>query len=152
MLTERSNPKEKTVLIVDDDESICAFLKALLEKEGFNIEIAYKGDAAVKIVQSKKIDLIILDWMMPILSGFEVLKILQADDHRSIPVFVITARVTDSGTAAMIKQEVNVVEFITKPIQHAVFASRVHQILNTLAPDELKISQQMEKKSYEGRF
>ncbi len=139
MSETKISPKEKTVLIVDDDEGICTFLRVLLEKEGFNTEVAYNGDAAIKKVDEKKIDLVILDWMMPILSGFEVLKMLQTDDHRGIPVIVITARVADRKTVDMIKQEMNVAEFMPKPIKHAVFLNRLHQLLNTISPEEQKL-------------
>jgi two-component system phosphate regulon response regulator PhoB len=152
VVSGKSNPNEKTILIVDDDESICTFLKILLEKEGFKIETAYKGDTAVKVVESKRIDLIILDWMMPILSGFEVLKMLQSDEHRKIPVIVITARVTDRNTIMMIKQEMNVVDFFTKPIQHILFATRIHQLLNTLSPEDKKVQERIKNKPDGSRF
>lgn len=152
MFEDKADPKEKTILIVDDDESICIFLKTLLDKEGFKTQVAYKGDAAIKIVNSQQVDLIILDWMMPILSGFEVLKMLQTDDRRSIPVIVVTARATDRNSIAMIKQEINVVDFFNKPIQHAVFCSRIHQLLNTLSPEDKKIQERMKGTSGENRF
>src|SRR3989338_5046142 len=116
-MDDQTGASEKTILIVDDDESICAFLQTLLEKEGYKTEVADKGDSAIKIVESKKIDLIVLDWMMPILSGFEVLKTLQTDEHRKIPVVVITARASDRNTIVMIRQEMNVAEFMPKPIK-----------------------------------
>lgn len=146
-MEEKADPKEKTILVVDDDESICSFLKILLEKDGFNVEVAYKGEEALKIVESKSVDLVILDWMMPILSGFEVMKMLQTDEHRHIPVFVITARVIDRETIEMIRQEINVVDFAVKPIQHAVFLNRIHQILNTLSPVEKRIRDQIQNKN-----
>ena len=130
-MSEFADPKDKTILIVDDDESICMFLKILMEKEGFVSEPCYNGEDAVKIVGQKKIDLIILDWMMPIISGFEVLKMLQTEEHRGIPVIVITARVTDQTTIDMIKQEMNVVDFVPKPVKHTEFVKRIHEILNT---------------------
>lgn len=140
-MNDKGDPKEKTILVVDDDESICIFLKALLEKEGFNTEIASDGNQAVRIVENKPVDLIILDWMMPILSGFEVLRMLQTDEHRGIPVIVITARVTDRSTVSMIKSEINVIDFMNKPIQHVVFKHCIHQTLNTISPEEKAIKE-----------
>lgn len=146
-MDEKSDPKEKTVLIVDDDETVCTFLKVLLEKEGFKIEIASNGEFAIKVVESQKVDLVILDWMMPVLSGFEVLRMLQIGEYCDIPVIIITARVADRNTIEMIKQEMNVVEFMTKPIKHALFLNRIHQILNTLSPEERKIKEQIRNSS-----
>jgi CheY-like chemotaxis protein len=49
-MVNRSDPKEKKILVVDDDESVCSFLKTLLEKENFIVESAYDGEEALKIV------------------------------------------------------------------------------------------------------
>ena len=125
------DPKEKKILVVDDDESICFFLKTLLEKEGFGVEVCYDGSAAVKVFNRNKIDLIVLDWMMPVLSGFEVLKTLRSDKHGKVPVVVVTAQVTDAVTIDTIKKEMNVAEFISKPINNTDFISRVHKVLGT---------------------
>jgi len=126
-----ANPVEKLVLVVDDDEYICEFIKVLLEKEGFKTEAAFDGGSALEIVRSGKVDLLILDWMMPVLSGFEVLKALQEEGRQNIPVMIITARVTDENTVKMIKSEINVVDFETKPVVPNVLVARIHQILNT---------------------
>lgn len=132
-----SEPKNKTILVIDDDESICVFLKIVLEKEGFHVETAYNGDVGVKVVESVKVDLVILDWMMPILSGFEVLKMLQTSEHSGIPVIVITARITDQHSISVIRKEMNVVDYLNKPIQPGPFIKRVHEILGT-APTPAK--------------
>jgi DNA-binding response OmpR family regulator len=73
----------------------------------------------------------VLDWMMPVLSGFEVIKTLQAEKHGDIPVIVITAQVTDENTIETIRKEINVADFVAKPIQAGLFTARVHEILNT---------------------
>lgn len=137
-MSSASSPSEKTVLIVDDDEFICLFLKTVLERDGFVTEVAYNGEAALEVVRSRAVDLVLLDWMMPVLSGFEVLKALQSDASRSrIPVMVITASVTDHDTIEMIKSQMNVVDFMAKPIEHVLFLHRVHEVLNTV-PDRLR--------------
>ena len=137
-MAEKEDPKDKKILVIDDDESICLYLKALLELENFAVEDCNNGEDGVRVVNQGKVDLILLDWMMPVLSGFEVLKLLQTDEHRDIPVIVITARVTDDTTADMIRQEINVVDFVPKPIKHDYLVSRVHQILNTVPPEKSK--------------
>ncbi len=134
-MSEKASPKDKKILVVDDDESICLYLKALFELEGFPVMVCNNGEEGVAAVNREKVDLILLDWMMPVLSGFEVLKRLQADERNDIPVIVITARVTDDTTADMIRQEINVVDFVPKPIKHDYLVTRVHQILNTVPPE-----------------
>ena len=135
-MSEKTDPQDKKILVIDDDESICLYLKALLELEGFKVEFCNNGEDGVRVVNQEKVDLIILDWMMPVLSGFEVLKLLQTDEHRDIPVIMITARVTDESTSEMIRQEINVVDFIPKPLKHDYLLSRIHQILNTISSKE----------------
>ncbi len=135
-MADKSKPQDKQILIIDDDESICLYLKALMDREGFKSEFCNSGEEGVAFVNKQNVDLILLDWMMPVLSGFEVLKLLQSDEHRNIPVIVITARVTDDSTADMIRQEINVVDFVPKPIKHEYLVSRVHQILNTVPPEQ----------------
>lgn len=131
-MSENPNPKSKTILIVDDDEFICLFIRTILEKDGFNTEIAHNGEDALSIVEEKKVDMLLLDWMMPILSGFDVLKSLQKDEaNAKIPVIIITASVTDADTVSMINRQINVVEFMSKPIEHTYLLKRVHELLKT---------------------
>jgi DNA-binding response OmpR family regulator len=127
-----SSPRDKVILVVDDDAYICEFLKTLLEKDGFEVATAFNGEWALRMVRSRKIDLILLDWMMPVLSGFEVLKSLQDGKLSSIPVIVITAKVSDEETVAKIKKEINVANFMTKPVDNAKLMQRVHEILGTV--------------------
>ena len=130
-MTEKSNPEYKLILVIDVDESICAYLKALFELEGFRVDFCNNGQDGMARVAKQKVDLIVLDWMMPVLSGFEVLKLLQKDDRRDIPVIVITARVADESTIEMIRQEINVVGFFSKPIKRTELLAQVHEILGT---------------------
>ena len=131
-MPEPANPQDKLILVIDDDESICVYLKALFELEGFRVDFCNNGQDGVTTVNKEKVDLIVLDWMMPILSGFEVLKLLQKDEHKEIPVIVITARVADESTTDMIRQEINVAGFFSKPIKHPEILALIHEILNTI--------------------
>ena len=130
-MPDKANPQDKLILVIDDDESICVYLKALFELEGFRVDFCNNGQDGVTTVNKEKVDLIVLDWMMPVLSGFEVLKLLQEGPHRAIPVIVITARVTDENTINMIKNEMNVADFVLKPIKTLPFVARIREILRT---------------------
>ena len=124
----------KTILVVDDDDSICIFLKTILEKEGFQVEIAYNGEEALEIVRAKPVHLIVLDWMMPILSGFGVLQALQKDQTIAVPVVVITASVTDDETVHFINKQMNVYSFMTKPLDYKAFLVTVRKVLRMTLP------------------
>jgi two-component system phosphate regulon response regulator PhoB len=132
---ELRDPKEKLVLLVDDDESILDLLEHVVKKEGFRVERAADGQEAIRKVEAVCPDLIVLDFMLPGLGGFEVLKELQIGDARTIPVVVITGRRIDRQTVEMVRQESNVKEFLEKPIKPVLLASMIHRILQTRPPE-----------------
>lgn len=83
----------KSILIVDDEENIRNLLAVYLRKEGFQIYEADNGVEALNIVKSNEIDFIVLDIMMPMMDGFETLKILRKDSD--IPVMMLSAKAED---------------------------------------------------------
>ena len=66
------------ILIVDDEEKICEFIKAFLDNEGYYSDVAYDGKSAIDKINSKKYDLIILDRMLPYVSGEEICKYIRS--------------------------------------------------------------------------
>lgn len=97
---------EGTILIVDDEVKITEILKAYLENAGFDTLIAYDGKSALERVRTKNPDLVILDLMLPDISGEEVCKRIRGESN--VPVIMLTARAEDSdmieglGTGALI--------------------------------------------------
>lgn len=83
----------KSILIVDDEDNIRNLLAVYLRKEGFQIYEADNGVEALNIVKSNEIDFIVLDIMMPMMDGFETLKILRKDSD--IPVMMLSAKAED---------------------------------------------------------
>ena len=84
-------PDAKKILIVEDDQFLSLLLKGRLEKEGFIVLQAFDGEAGLSLVKNEKPDLIVLDLIMPKISGFEFLEILSADPQLcKIPVVVAT--------------------------------------------------------------
>ena len=72
--TLKEDSSTKQVLLVDDDDSVVEFLKMYISNEGFKVEVAYDGCEALEKIKSKRIDLIILDAMLPRKSGYELVK------------------------------------------------------------------------------
>ncbi|MFH1725037.1 MAG: response regulator [Elusimicrobiota bacterium] len=132
---DMADPKDKLVLIVDDDESLLDLLEHMVKKEGFRFERASDGQEALRKIDAQTPDLIILDFMLPGIGGFEVLKELQMGDARNTPVLVITGRRIDRETVEMVRQESNVREYMEKPIKPAVLGALLHRILKTRPPD-----------------
>ena len=81
------------VLIVEDEDSLSTLLQYNFEKEGYKVEIAKDGEEALLMVAETKPDIILLDWMLPKLSGIEVCRRLRLNkEQRKIPIIMLTAR------------------------------------------------------------
>ena len=95
--------KHEPVLVVDDDAAVCNLLKSELSQEGFRVETAANGAEALEKVESQLPAAIILDLMMPVMDGFEVINRLKSDLRTSsIPVIVLTAKdLTDEDVSSI---------------------------------------------------
>ena len=84
---------EKTkILVVDDEPDFCSIVQAQLEKEGFDVDVAYNGVEGLEKVHASPPDAIVLDVMMPEMDGYEVCKKLKADEkYIDIPIILLTA-------------------------------------------------------------
>lgn len=120
-----------TILVVDDEKSnldiVLGLFKPFASK--FNIVAALFGDKALKIVEKRKIDLVLLDIMMPVMDGYEVCKILKSQEHtKHIPVLFITANMDEKS---IIKAyNVGGVDYITKPFRPIELLARVKTHIN----------------------
>ena len=81
------------ILIVEDEAPIVTLLRYNLEREGFRVIEAADGDEALLQAEERKPDLILLDWMLPMLSGIEVCRRLRrAGENKTVPIIMLTAR------------------------------------------------------------
>ncbi|MFO0866041.1 MAG: response regulator [Gemmataceae bacterium] len=128
-MSQTDRPK---ILVVDDEPQGAELLEAYLAGTDYDVEIAGDGDEALRKVREFKPDLVLLDVMMPKISGFEVCKRLKADPvTRDIVVFMVTAldqkadieRAVDVGTS----------DFLTKPVNKAELLIRVKSALKARA-------------------
>lgn len=84
--------EKKRILLVDDEPDFCAIVQGNLEKEGFQVEVAYDGAEGLEKVKSNPPDAIILDVMMPEKDGYKVCKELKSDEKfAAIPILMLTA-------------------------------------------------------------
>jgi DNA-binding response OmpR family regulator len=132
---ELGNPAEKLILLVDDDESLLDLMEHVVQKEGFRTDRAMDGTEALRKIEALTPDLVVLDFMLPGMGGYEVLRELQASGSGGIPVIVITGRHMDRKNVDMVKLESNVKEFMEKPLRPAIMAATLHNILKTRPPD-----------------
>ncbi len=114
-----------TILLVDDEESVQKLLTYPLERDGFRVVQARDGDEALARFDAERVDLVVLDVMLPHLDGLEVCKQLRA--RSSVPIIMLTAR--DDELDKVLGLELGADDYITKPFSIREFRSRVRALL-----------------------
>jgi DNA-binding response OmpR family regulator len=122
------------ILIADDDAPNADLLEAHLDGGGYETKTAFNGEETLALAKSWKPDLILLDVMMPKLSGFEVCRRLRADPvTRGVAVLMVTA--LDQSTDVETAVESGTDDFLTKPINKTELLLRVRALLESRARD-----------------
>ena len=111
----------KKVLVVDDEKPISDIIKFNLEKEGYEVLIAYDGEEALARVEADDPDLIILDLMLPKIDGLEVAKRVRV--KHSTPIIMVTAK--DSELDKVLGLELGADDYVTKPFSNRELVARV---------------------------
>lgn len=123
--TPQQQPPAALILIVDDVEQNVAVISQILRNAGHSVMAAFSGETALRMVQKRKPDLILLDIMMPGMTGFETCNHLKASPATAdIPVIFLSA-LTETDTKVK-GFEVGGVDYITKPFQESEVLARVH--------------------------
>jgi DNA-binding response OmpR family regulator len=113
------------VLLADDDEELCEMLGAYLRREGFEVDAANDGEAALDRALSGSYDLIVLDVMMPKRDGFDVLRRLRRESL--VPVLMLTARGSDVDS--IVGLELGADDYLPKPCNPRVLTARMRAVL-----------------------
>lgn len=130
-----------SVLIVEDEESLAEPLAFLLKKEGFEVTLAQDGSTALELFATQPIDIVLLDLMLPGMSGTEVCR--QLRQNSSVPVIMVTAR--DSEIDKVVGLELGADDYVTKPYFARELIARIRAVLrrggdtnptNTDSPDD----------------
>lgn len=121
-------PKKK-IMIVDDERSLIELVKGILEEEGYEIITAMDGEGCLKKLSTVKPDLILLDMMMPGMSGREVCEKIRKDPKtRDLKVaFVTVAKFSETGRDVL--KKLNVLDYITKPFENDDLVRRVKKLI-----------------------
>ncbi len=114
------------ILVIDDDPAVTSLLKRGLSYEGFTVDTAGSGEAGLAIARERPPDLVILDIMMPGLSGLDVLKRLRTADLR-LPVLLLTAK--DAPADQVQGLESGADDYVVKPFTFEVLLARVRALL-----------------------
>ena len=115
----------KKILVVDDEKKIVDILKAYLERDGYRVIAAYDGRSALELARNNSPDLIILDLMLPEVSGWDVCRELRKETD--VPIIMLTAR--DDTTDKIIGLELGADDYVTKPFAPKEIISRVRAVL-----------------------
>jgi two-component system phosphate regulon response regulator PhoB len=116
------------VLIVDDEAAIVTMLRYNLEKEGFAVSEAADGEEALTRIAERKPDVILLDWMLPLVSGIEVCRqIRRAPELRSLPIIMLTARGEESDRVRGLNCGAD--DYVTKPFSPAELVARIRTVM-----------------------
>jgi DNA-binding response OmpR family regulator len=132
------------LLLIEDEEKVSRFIVKGLMAERFAVDVAAEGDRGLELAQTYRYDLIILDLMLPGLSGTEVLRLVRRENEH-VPVLVLTAR--DAVTDKVRHFEIGADDYLTKPFAFAELLVRVKALLrrgaisraNTLRIADLEI-------------
>lgn len=129
----------KTILVVDDEKNIVDILSFNLKKEGYDVITAYDGEMALSAFRAGALDLILLDVMLPKLSGFDVCSAIRRTDGRT-PIIMLTAR--EEETDKVMGLELGADDYITKPFSIREVMARVkaniRRTVQLAPPEEVK--------------
>jgi two-component system phosphate regulon response regulator PhoB len=131
-----SDMKNARVLIVEDDQGIQEMLEYSLEADGYVLHKAYTAAAAWELIESNKIDLVLLDWMLPDNSGIDLLHRIRKY-HTSLPVIMVTARAEEEDR--VLGLDVGADDYITKPFSVRELKSRMQAVMRRSTPGERPI-------------
>src|SRR5215216_3079791 len=118
-------PDSATILLVDDEDAVQKLLTYPLERDGYRVVPAWDGEEALDRFREERIDLVVLDIMLPKLDGLEVCKRLRATSQ--VPIIMLTAR--DDELDKVVGLELGADDYITKPFSIREFRSRVRALL-----------------------
>jgi two-component system phosphate regulon response regulator PhoB len=148
-----------TILVVEDEAPLLTLLRYNLEKQGFRVEEAADGQEALLRVAEARPDLVLLDWMLPALSGIEVCRQLRRrPGTRDLPIIMVTARTEDQDAVRALDTGAD--DYIAKPFAMEALLARIRALLRrsggvaakgTLAYRDLTMDQDAHRVSRAGR-
>ncbi|MGX1197537.1 two-component system phosphate regulon response regulator PhoB [Parvibaculum sp. MBR-TMA-1.3b-4.2] len=122
-----------TVLIVEDEEALSTLLQYNLDKEGYRILSASDGEEAAMMVRETTPDLVLLDWMLPGLSGIELCRRLRGrPETRNLPIIMITARGEESDRIRGLDTGAD--DYVTKPFSMTELLARIRAVMRRIRP------------------
>lgn len=120
--------KQIKVLVVDDEAAICEMIRFALEQAGMHVELAANAHEALISINQSKPDILLLDWMMPGISGIDLTRRLRKDAYtEDIPIIMLTARVSEDDKVAGL--EAGTDDYVIKPFSPRELIARIRAVL-----------------------
>ena len=136
MAQDGSQIMSTRILVVEDDSAINLLLRYNLEAEGFSVDVVESGEEAEVSVSEAPPDLLVLDWMLPGLSGIELCRRLRAGRKtRALPILMLTARGEEGDRIRGLTTGAD--DYVTKPFSPAELTARIKALLRRSSPDRL---------------
>ncbi|WOI52882.1 phosphate regulon transcriptional regulator PhoB [Parvularcula sp. LCG005] len=121
------------ILIVEDEEALSTILEYNLKKEGYETVLAVNGDDALLKVEEEMPDLVLLDWMLPNVSGIEVCRRLRTrNETKNIPIIMMTARAEEADKVRGLDTGAD--DYLVKPVSHVELVARIKAVLRRIRP------------------
>lgn len=121
------------ILVVEDEDALATLVQYNLEKEGYEVAVSGDGQDALTMIAERQPDLVVLDWMLPSVSGLEVCRRLrQKTETRNLPIIMLTARVEESDRIRGLDTGAD--DYVIKPCSMSELAARVRAVLRRIRP------------------
>jgi len=122
-----------TVLIVEDEAPLVTLLRYNLEKEGFQVCDAADGEDALVQIAERRPDVVLLDWMLPLVSGIEVCRrIRRSPENRALPIIMLTARGEESDRVRGLDSGAD--DYVVKPFSTSELVARLRAVIRRAQP------------------
>lgn len=113
------------VLLIDDDKDLCRLIKNNLEREGYIVSVQYSGDMGIVEAMTNEYEIIVLDVMLPVKNGFEVLAEIRK--YSNVPILMLTAKDSEGDKVSGLRMGAD--DYITKPFSSSELSARIESLL-----------------------
>jgi two-component system phosphate regulon response regulator PhoB len=126
-------PVQPYVLVMEDEDALATLLSYNLEKEGYRVVVAADGEEGMLQIEERLPDLVLLDWMLPKLSGIEVCRRIRGkSETRNMPIIMLTARGEESDRIRGLDTGAD--DYLTKPFSMSELIARIRAVLRRIRP------------------
>lgn len=121
------------ILVVEDEDALATLLQYNLEKEGFKVSVAGDGEEALMLAEESQPDIVLVDWMLPKVSGIEVCRRLRGrHDTRNVPIIMLTARGEEADRVRGL--DIGADDYIVKPFSMVELFARIRAVMRRIRP------------------